>query len=216
MNRTPDTPQIHAYIQALFAPEDSVLQSVRQEAARHGLPQIAIGPEEGAFLHLLVRLSGARRILEIGTLAGYSAIWMARALPEDGHLYTIEKSPRHASVARRNFRRAGMEGRITLWEGEAGQLLAQAASYAPFDFVFMDADKEGYPRYYAWALEHLPPGGVIAAHNALWGGSVAQEVRGPAIDAIREFNRLVAADPRVTAHLYPAGDGTLIAVKNPS
>ncbi len=214
MNQTPDTPQIHAYIQSLFAREDETLRRVREESAAQGLPQIAVGPEEGAFLHLLVRLSGARRVLEIGTLAGYSAIWMGRALPEGGHLYTIEKSPRHAVAARRNFQRAGVEQRVTLLEGDAATMLKHAARHAPFDFVFIDADKEGYPRYYAWALEHIPAGGVVAAHNALWGGSVArQDLHGPAIDAVRDFNRMVADDPRVTAHIYPAGDGTLVAVK---
>ncbi len=213
MNQTPDTPEIHTYIRALFAREDEALRRVRQETAAQGLPQIAVGPEEGAFLHLLVRLNRARRILEIGTLAGYSAIWMARALPEDGLLITIEKSAAHAAVARRNFRMAGVEGRVTLLEGEADAMLTQAARHAPFDFVFIDADKEGYPRYYTWALEHIPAGGVVAAHNALWGGSVAQDVHGPAIDAVRDFNRMVAEDRRVDAHIYPAGDGTLIAVK---
>ncbi len=202
-----------AYVSALFAREDEALRQIRLETPSQGLPEIAITPEEGAFLHLLARLSGARRILEIGTLAGYSAVWMARALPPEGLLVTIEKSPRHAAIARRNFGRAAVSERILLLEGEAQDMLAQAEEHAPFDFVFLDADKEGYPAYYEWALARLPAGGVIAAHNALWGGSVARPARGPLIDAIREFNRMVAEDRRVTAHLYPAGDGTLIAVK---
>jgi len=202
-----------AYISALFAREDETLRKIRLETPAQGLPEIAITPEEGAFLHLLVRLSGARRILEIGTLAGYSAVWMVRALPPQGLLVTIEKSARHAAIARRNFTRAAVSERILLLEGEAQAMLAQAEQYAPFDFVFLDADKEGYPAYYEWALARLPAGGVVAAHNALWGGSVTRPVHGPLIDAIREFNRMAAADSRVTAHIYPAGDGTLIAVK---
>lgn len=210
---TPDTPEIHHYIKGLFAKEDTLLRQVREGLAKQGLPEIAIDPEEGAFLHLLVRLSKARRILEIGTLAGYSTLWLARALPENGRIVTIEKSPVHARIARQNFQAAGLEERILLLVGEARQLLAKVTSYAPFDFVFVDADKEGYPDYYALAMDLVPTGGVIAFHNALWGGSVARDVHGPTIDAIRDFNQMVADDPRVISHIYPAGDGTLIAVK---
>ncbi len=210
---TPPTSQIEAYITALFAQEDDVLRQIREQSAEQGLPQIAVSPEEGAFLGLLVRLCRARRVLEIGTLAGYSTIWMARALPADGYLVTIEKSSTHAQIARRNFALAGLEGKIRLLVGEASLMLKKAAALAPYDLVFMDADKEGYPQYYEWALQHLPSGGVVAAHNALWGGSVAGDASGAIIDAVRSFNRMVAQDQRVTAHLYPAGDGTLIAVK---
>ncbi len=210
---TPPIPEIPAYITALFAREDDILRQVREQSAEHGLPQIAVSPEEGAFLALLVRLCKARRVLEIGTLAGYSAIWMARALPPDGYLVTIEKSAVHAGIARRNFALAGLEGKIRLLEGQASLMLKKAAALAPYDLIFMDADKEGYPEYYEWALQRLPAGGVVAAHNALWGGSVAGEASGPIIEAVRSFNRMVAQDERVTAHLYPAGDGTLIAVK---
>ncbi|GAP09012.1 predicted O-methyltransferase [Bellilinea caldifistulae] len=211
--RTPPTPEIEAYITGLFAREDDILRQIREQSAEQGLPQIAVSPEEGAFLALLVRLCKARRILEIGTLAGYSAIWMARALPADGYLVTIEKSSVHAEVARRNFALAGLEGKIRLLVGQASLMLKKAAALAPYHLIFMDADKEGYPQYYEWALKHLPSGGVIAAHNALWGGSVAGEASSPIIEAVRSFNRMVAQDERVTAHLYPAGDGTLIAVK---
>ncbi|GIV62914.1 MAG: O-methyltransferase [Bellilinea sp.] len=210
---TPPTPEIEAYITALFAQEDDVLHRIREESAEQGLPQIAVSPEEGAFLALLVRLCKARRILEIGTLAGYSTVWMARALPADGFLVTIEKSSVHAEVARRNFALAGLEGKIRLLVGQASLMLKKAAALAPYDLIFLDADKEGYPQYYEWALQHLPAGGVIAAHNALWGGSVAGEASSPIIEAVRNFNRMVSQDERVSAHLYPAGDGTLIAVK---
>lgn len=210
---TPSTPEIHDYITALFAAEDEVLRRIRDESAEQGLPQIAVSPEEGAFLGLLVRLCKARRVLEIGTLAGYSTIWMARALPADGYLVTIEKSAAHAEIARQNFALAGLQGKIRLLVGQASLMLKKAAAFAPFDLIFIDADKERLPEYYEWALRHLPSGGVIAVHNALWGGSVAGEISSPIIEAVRHFNRMVAQDERVTAHLYPAGDGTLIAVK---
>ncbi|MGB9800586.1 MAG: O-methyltransferase [Thermanaerothrix sp.] len=210
---TPDSPNIHDYITRLFAPEDKILRQVREASLDQGLPDIAITPEEGAFLSLLVRLCRARRVLEIGTLVGYSTLWLARALPPDGIVVTIEKSARHAALARQNFERAGLAERILLLEGEAKHLLSKAARLGPFDFVFIDADKEGYPFYYDWALTMVPSGGVIAFHNALWGGSVALPFHGPAIDAIRNFNHMIANDSRVVAHIYPAGDGTLIAVK---
>lgn len=210
---TPDSPNIHDYITRLFAPEDMVLRQVREASFDQGLPDIAITPEEGAFLSLLVRLCRARRVLEIGTLVGYSTLWLARALPPDGIVVTVEKSARHAALARQNFERAGLAERILLLEGEAKHLLSKAARLGPFDFVFIDADKEGYPFYYDWALTMVPSGGVIAFHNALWGGSVALPFHGPAIDAIRNFNHMIANDSRVVAHIYPAGDGTLIAVK---
>ncbi|MDT8897019.1 O-methyltransferase [Thermanaerothrix sp. 4228-RoL] len=190
-----------------------VLRQVREASFDQGLPDIAITPEEGAFLSLLVRLCRARRVLEIGTLVGYSTLWLARALPPDGIVVTVEKSARHAALARQNFERAGLAERILLLEGEAKHLLSKAARLGPFDFVFIDADKEGYPFYYDWALTMVPSGGVIAFHNALWGGSVALPFHGPAIDAIRNFNHMIANDSRVVAHIYPAGDGTLIAVK---
>ena len=210
---TPPSAQIQAYISNLFAVEDEALQQIRQQTAEQGLPQIAVSAEEGAFLALLVRLCRARRVLEIGTLAGYSTVWMARALPADGYLVTIEKSAVHAKIARRNFRLAGVEGKIRLLIGQASLMLKKAAAFAPYDLIFLDADKEGYPYYYEWALQHLPSGGVIAAHNALWGGSVAGNASSPIIEAVRSFNSMVARDERVAAHLYPAGDGTLIAVK---
>jgi len=210
---TPDTSEIHVYITHLFAREDEILRQIRETTSEQGLPEIAITPEEGAFLHLLVRLSKARKALEIGTLAGYSAIWIARALPENGILFTIEKSARHAAVAHSNFEQAGVSGKIRILQGEAEAVLKKIAHEAPFDFVFVDADKEGNPDYYEWALQHIPSGGVIAVHNALWGGSVVKDVHGPIIDQVRAFNQKVAEDPRVVSHLYPAGDGMLIAVK---
>jgi predicted O-methyltransferase YrrM len=210
---TPDSHDIHEYIAHLFAQEDEILRWVRESLIEQGLPDVAITPEEGAFLSLLVRLCRAHHVLEIGTLAGYSTLWIARALPPDGIVVTIEKSARHAALARQNFERAGLAGQILLLEGEAKRLLSKAARWGPFDFVFIDADKEGYPYYYDCALNLVPSGGVIAFHNALWGGSVALPFHGPVIDAIRDFNRMVANDPRVVAHIYPAGDGTLIAVK---
>lgn len=206
-------PQLSDYTTALFAAEDEVLKHIRQASLNAGLPDIAISPEEGAFLQLMARLAGAHRIVEIGTLGGYSTVWLGRALPEQGMLFSLEKSAAHAQMARRHVEMAGLSQNVRVLEGDAHQLLPGLQQYAPFDMVFADAEKSGLLAYFAWALANLRPGGLFAAHNAYWGGSVAGDFRGEVIDQMREFNRFVAQHPQVQAHIYPAGDGTLLAVK---
>lgn len=202
------------YITRTFAAEDEVLARVRRQIAERGLPQIMLRPEEGAFLRFLVAAVGARRVVEIGTLGGYSAIWMARGLPPEGRIFTVEKEPRHAAVAREHFRLAGVEDRVEVREGDARQVLPTLAPEGPFDLVFIDADKEGYLAYLDWALENLRPGGVVAAHNAFgFGGKIADpNNREPDVERIRAFNRRLAEDPRLIATIFPAGDGTAVAV----
>lgn len=201
------------YITNLFAVEDEVLWEIRKLTVEKGLPDIGITPEEGKFIHLLVRACGAYTALEIGALGGYSGVWIARALSPGGHLFSLEKSGKHASVARSHFSMAGVDDRVTVVAGDAHQLLPAMSKKAPFDFVFIDAEKSGYMAYYEWAVANLRPGGVIAAHNVLWGGAVAQEYSGEAIDLMKQFNRFVASDTRVASSIYPAGDGTLVAVR---
>jgi caffeoyl-CoA O-methyltransferase len=165
-------------------------------------------------LQFLVRACGAVRALEVGTLGGYSGIWIARGLVPDGKLITLEKEPAHAEVARQHFTSAGVTDRVEIRVGNAHLLLQELASEGPFDFVFIDAEKPGYPAYFDWALEHTRLGGVIAAHNAFRGGSVAGERADDDFsETMRDFNRRVAAEPRVISTIYPAGDGTLLAVK---
>lgn len=202
-----------AYITGLFAVEDEILAHIRQQTPARGLPDIGITPEEGLFLHLLVRACGARLALEIGTLGGYSGVWITRALAPSGKLITLEKSEAHAAVAREHFELAGIRDGVEIRQGDAHQLLPGLIQKAPFDFIFIDADKPGYLAYYEWSIEHVRPGGVIAAHNALWGGAVVGDHHGEGIDLMREFNQTVAQDPRVTSTIYPAGDGTLVAVR---
>jgi predicted O-methyltransferase YrrM len=202
-----------AYISALFAAEDEVLAHIRQQTPARGLPDIGITPEEGRFLHLLVRGCHAGLALEIGTLGGYSGVWITRGLAPGGKLITLEKSGAHAAVAREHFDLAGLSEQVEIRQGEAHQLLPGLRQKAPFDFIFIDADKPGYLAYYEWSVEHVRTGGVIAAHNALWGGAVAGDHHGEGIDLMREFNQTVAQDPRVTSTIFPAGDGTLVAVR---
>jgi predicted O-methyltransferase YrrM len=200
------------YLAALFAPEDETLLALREEADRSGLPPISISPDEGRLLQVLLRAVGARRVLEVGTLGGYSAIWMARALPVDGHLLTLEIEPAHAEFARRHLARAGVAERVEVRVGRALDLLP-ALDGERFDAVFLDADKEPLPTYFDWALRLLRPGGVLIADNALWGGRVLDgRVDDDATRAVREFNRKLATDPRVIGIVVPTHDGVGIGI----
>ena len=206
--------QINQYISSLFAAEDAPLVSARQDSPKHGLPTVNIKPEEGRFLQFLARASGARKAVEIGTLGGYSGIWIARGLIPGGKLFTLDKEAKHAEVARMHFAEAGLSEVIEVRVGDAHQLLIQLSAEGPFDFVFIDAEKPGYPAYFDWALENLRLGGIIAAHNAFRKGSVAGLGKDDAnSELMRQFNRQAANESRLISTIYPAGDGTLISVK---
>ena len=200
------------YISGLFAPEDELLVSLREDADRSGLPPIAVSPDEGRLLQVLLTSIGARRVLEVGTLGGYSTIWMARALPEDGELLSIEIEPKHAEFARRYVERAGLSGRIEVRVGRALDVLPSLDGER-FDAVFIDADKEPMPTYFDWAVRLLRPGGLVIADNTLWGGKVYEESqRDEKTAAVREFNRRMATDPRVLSILVPTHDGVAVGV----
>ena len=200
------------YLAALFAPEDAALLALREEADRSGLPPISISPDEGRLLQVLLRAVGARRVLEVGTLGGYSAIWMARAMPADGTLLTLEIDPTHAEFARRHLARAGVGDRVEVRVGRALDLLP-ALDGERFDAIFLDADKEPLPTYFDWSLRLLRPGGVLIADNALWGGRVLDSrVDDEATRGVREFNRRLATDPRVIGIVVPTHDGVAIGV----
>jgi caffeoyl-CoA O-methyltransferase len=202
------------YITDLFAPQDAALDRALTESPQRGLPAINIRPEEGRFLQFLVRACGARKALEIGTLGGFSGIWIARGLLPGGKLITLEKEPAHAAVAREHFAAAGLVDRVEIRVGNAHESLKTLADQAPFDFVFIDAEKSGYERYYDWAMDHVRLGGIIAAHNAFRHGAVvAPDDDEPETRVMRAFNARVAADPRGLSTLYPGGDGTVITVK---
>jgi caffeoyl-CoA O-methyltransferase len=200
------------YISALFAPEDSLLVSLREEADRTGLPPIAVSADEGRLLQVLLTSIGARRVLEVGTLGGYSAIWMARALPDDGELLSIEIEQKHAEFARRYFERAGLSSKVEVRVGRALDVLPSLDGER-FDAVFIDADKEPMPTYLDWALRLLRPGGLVIADNTLWGGKVFDDAENDEkTRAVREFNRKMATDPRVLSILVPTHDGVAIGV----
>jgi predicted O-methyltransferase YrrM len=208
------------YITGLFAHNDDALDAALRESAAAGLPGIHVSPVQGKLLHLLARAQGARTILEIGTLGGYSTIWLARALPPGGRLVTLEAEPRHAEVARVNIARAGLAEIVELRVGRALDLLPRIAEEArgPFDLIFIDADKAGYPDYFPWALRLSRRGGLIIADNVVRKGAVVDEHSSdPSVQAVRRMNELVAREGRVSAtEIQMVGtkgyDGLMIAV----
>jgi predicted O-methyltransferase YrrM len=181
---------------------DAVLEGVQAAAAAAGLPAIAVSPSQGKFLHILAKAIGATRILELGTLAGYSAIWLARALPPNGRLVTVELDPAHAAVARASFERAGLAARVDLRVGAALDVLAalEASKTVPFDLVFIDADKGNYPEYLERAIRLCRPGSLIVADNVVRDGEVMNASSAdPAVIAVRRFMQLLSNDRRLTA-----------------
>ena len=207
--------RIDAYIRALFIPDDDALRDATSSMQAAGLPTIQVPAPLGRLLGILVRAVGARRVLEVGTLGGYSAIWMGRALPADGRLISLEVNSHHAEVARANLARAGVAERVEVRVGPALDLLPEVTTEAPFDLAFIDADKVSYPTYLEWAVRLVRPGGLIVADNVLRGGAVIDP--SPADEdarAIHEFNRRAAAHPRLDAIILPnrgGRDGILIA-----
>jgi predicted O-methyltransferase YrrM len=171
-------------------------------SAEAGLPPINVAPNQGKLLQLLATMQDTRNILEIGTLGGYSTIWLARALPADGRLVTLEAEPLHAGVARRNIARAGLENVVEIRLGPALDTLKQlfAEKRGPYDFIFIDADKEGYPDYFFWSLKLSRRGTCIIADNVVRNGAVIDPGHeDPRVQGVRRFNELLSAEPRVTA-----------------
>lgn len=206
--------RVSKYVIELFAGEDEDLRYARENSLILNLPAINVKPEEGKFLQILARLSGGDKIVEIGTLGGYSGIWIARGLVENGKLITLEMNARHAEIARDHFVRAGVADKIEIRLGDAHEQMEKLTPEGPFNMVFIDAEKLGYADYYRWAVENVRAGGVIAIHNAFRKGSVAGTAEADAYTEImRDLNNQIAADPRVLSTIYPAGDGTIIAIK---
>jgi caffeoyl-CoA O-methyltransferase len=203
------------YVRDLFGQEDQHLESIRHAADEEGLPRISVAPEEGRLLQFLIRLGNVRTAVEIGTLAGYSATWIARALPEDGRLITLERDKHHAEVARELFVRGGLSSRVEVRVGEALDTLKKLTSEGPFDAVFIDANKDGYPAYLDWAVENVRIGGMILAHNALWSARVIQPDEGADENllGLKAFNRRLSEDPRLLSVIIAMGDGLAAAIR---
>jgi predicted O-methyltransferase YrrM len=193
---------VDKYIMDLLVPSDPALEASLQGASAAGLPPIQVSPAQGKLLHLLVRACGARQVLEIGTLGGYSTIWLARALPAGGRLITLEADPKHAEVARANFLQAGLTGAIELRLGPALETLPKLAAEGrgPFDLVFIDANKSQMPEYFDWALKLARAGSVIIADNVVRDGAVLDASSSDVdIQGVRRFNERLAAEKRVSA-----------------
>jgi predicted O-methyltransferase YrrM len=193
---------VDKYITDLLVPSDPALEAALQASIAAGLPQIQVSPAQGKLLHLLVRACGARQVLEIGTLGGYSTIWLARALPAGGRVITLEADPKHAEVSRTNFTKAGLAGAIELRLGPALETLPKLASEGrgPFDLIFIDANKSCMPEYFDWALKLSRVGSVIIADNVVRDGGVLDARSGDAdIQGVRRFNERLAAEKRVSA-----------------
>jgi predicted O-methyltransferase YrrM len=193
---------VDRYLTERLVEPDGALEAALAAGAAAGLPAHAVSPTQGKLLELLARLRGARTILEIGTLAGYSTIWLARALPADGRLVTLEAQRHYAEVARASIVRAGLADLVELRVGLAGDLLPQLAAEDgdPFDLIFIDADKASNAEYLAWSLKLSRPGTLIVADNVVRGGAVADPASDdPTVQGVRRFYDLLAAEPRLTA-----------------
>ncbi len=193
---------VDQYIEGLLVPEDAALKAALESSMAAGLPAIQVSVCQGKLLHLLARSHDARNILEIGTLGGYSTIWLARALPSDGRLITLEVSPKHAEVARANIARAGVLERVELLVAPALETLPRLASEGrgPFDLVFIDGDKPNTPEYFQWALKMSRRGSIIIADNVVRKGSLVEsQSTDPNVQGMRRLTEMLAAEKRVTA-----------------
>ena len=194
--------EVDAYINDTLVAADPALERALRANAATGLPAIDVSPSQGKFLHLLALIQGARSILEVGTLGGYSTIWLARALPPDGRLITLEVDPHHAEVARANLERAGVADVVDMRVGAAIETLPRLLDdrAGPFDLIFIDADKPGNPEYFSWALKLARVGSVIVVDNVVREGEVIDaSSTDPAVQGVRRLNELLAAEPRVSA-----------------
>ena len=212
------TPAIGKFLDQTFVPEDSLLLEIRERAHARGLPPIHVGAMDGLHLEILTRIAGATKAVEIGTLAGYSAICICRGMGPKGILYTFDADRKHIEVAKESFEKAGVASQVKTFVGPASQNLPEIVSEGPFDLVFIDADKVGYPDYLHWAAENLKIGGLLIGDNTLAFGMLADETFESSEDeqtarALQRFNREAAQGGRFRATMIPTGEGLTLAVK---
>jgi len=207
------SPELARWAEKVFQPEDPVLAEIRARSIREGLPAIAVGRFDGLHLEVFARMLGARKVVEIGTLGGYSGVCLLRGMGEDGVLHTFELDPHHAEVARDSFRKAGVAARANVHVGKAVDKLRDVEAEAPFDLCFLDADKTGYPAYLEWAARHLRIGGALLADNAFGFGGVAKPDGDEGVRALRRFNEELAQGGRFRATMIPTEEGLALGVK---
>jgi caffeoyl-CoA O-methyltransferase len=209
-------PKLSEYVTRTYAPEDPVLAEIRARSATAGLPDIQVAGLDALHLEVLARAAGARRAVEVGTLGGYSGVALLRGMGPDGQLDTIEMSPHHADVARESFRRAGVGDRVRIHVGAAAAVLPTLVGGGPFDLVFIDADKEGYPGYLAWAADNLRPGGVVLLDNAFLFGHLPEQATGDRareIRAMQSVHEALARGGKFRATVLPTGEGLAFGVR---
>ncbi len=211
MKGVPLNEKLYDYIVDTFASEDNVLKNAVRETAEKGFPLIQVSPENGKFLQLLIKMISAKTVLEIGTLTGYSTIWMTRGLQDDGKVTTLEISSEHAYAAKQNFKNAGLENKIELILGNAMESLEKLKNNK-FDFCFIDADKTSYPAYFDKIIKMMNKGGIISADNTLKDGRVIENTDDENIKAIQAYNKKTANDSRVESLLIPISDGLTISL----
>ncbi|BCQ34559.1 O-methyltransferase [Erwinia rhapontici] len=192
--------QVDQYLVEQLVPQDAALLAALENNQAAGLPAIDVAPNQGKLLNLLAKMVGAKRILEIGTLGGYSTLWLARALPEDGKVITLEYEAHHAEIAAQNIRRAGLESKVTIRVGAALDTLPTLADAAPFDMIFIDADKRNNPAYLEWAIQYSRSGTLIIGDNVVRNGRVADgDTSDWNIQGVRDFLSQMGSDPRLDA-----------------
>lgn len=208
------------FVTGLIAREDDVLRAIREETPKKGVPAINVGPDEGRILHFLVSAIGAKKIVEVGTLVGYSAAWMARALPAGGFLHTIEYEPKHAKIARENLARAGVGEKVFVHEGAGSAVLPTLEKHGPFDLCFIDADKTGYADYARWAAKNVRSGGLVICDNAYLFGNLHRDdlppthEDAPKVPAMRAALKLLADETLFSScAMIPTGEGMAVAVR---
>ena len=206
------------YIDNLYAPEDAGLAAIRERLITAGRWGVNIGANEGKILQLLIKMSNASKVVEIGTLFGYSGVWIARALPNDGRLFTIERDHECVRHAKKAFEECGVSAKITQLEGDALEVLSRLSSEGPFDLVFIDANKSAYAEYLEWAATNVRSGGLIIGDNTLLGGHVAEPAKPDALSRaqyleMRKFNDLIANDARFFGTILPTDEGLTVAIR---
>ena len=209
--------KLYSYLLDMGLREPEVLARLREATEAEELSVMRSAPEQGQFMAMLIRLTGARRVIEVGTYTGYATLWMALALPEDGQIITCDISERWSFVARRFWEQAGVQDKVSLYLRPALQTLdelLECDEAASFDFAFIDADKENYELYYERCLQLIRAGGVVVIDNVLWGGSVIDDAKhDSATEAIRAFNRKLKEDQRIELVMLPVADGMTLALK---
>ena len=214
MSKLTEIDPYQQFLRDLFHSDDDDLARLQAEANAAGLPHISIGPEQGKFLQVLVQLTNARKVLEIGVLGGYSGAWIARALPPDGKLFGLEQEQKHADFAREQWRRMGLSDKIEVRVGAAMELLPGLADEAPFDLIFVDADKNNYPGYLDYSLRYSRPGTVILGDNVCMWGSLMDPDRQDSdwVQGMHRFARELSRDERLVSTVIPYADGLAMAV----